>query len=54
MGHGSSSFAVGWSGSSEHAKPFGISDGFQQSLSQLLLVAVLRQQQHIKAGVRRR
>ena len=42
-----------WSRGSEHAKPFGIGDGFQQSLSQLLLAAVLRQQQHIKASVRR-
>lgn len=39
---------------SEHAKPFGIGDGFQQSLPQLLLAAVLRQQQHVKASVRRR
>lgn len=44
-----------WStGASEHAKAFGIGDRFQQSLPQLLLVAVLGQQQHIKAGVRRR
>ncbi len=43
-----------WSRGSEHAKPFGIGDGFQQSLPQLLLAAVLRQQQHIKASVRRR
>lgn len=31
-------------GGSEHTKTFGIGDGFQQSLSQLLLAAVLRQQ----------
>lgn len=39
---------------SEHAKTFGVGDGFQQSLSQLLLAAVLGQQQHVKASVRRR
>uniref|UniRef100_A0A3B4VHW3 Cyclic nucleotide gated channel subunit alpha 3 n=1 Tax=Seriola dumerili TaxID=41447 RepID=A0A3B4VHW3_SERDU len=44
----------GGGGASEHAKPFGIGDGFQQSLPQLLLAAVLRQQQHVKAGVRGR
>lgn len=38
--------------SSEHTKPFGIGDGFQQSLPQLLHVVVLRKQQHIKASVR--
>lgn len=42
----------GWG--SEHAKTFGIGDGFQQSLPQLLLAAILRQQQHVKASVRRR
>lgn len=41
----------GW-GVSEHTKTFGIGDGFQQSLSQLLLAAVLGQQQHVKASVR--
>lgn len=39
---------------SEHAKPFGIGDGFQQSLPQLLLAVVLGQQQHVKASVRSR
>lgn len=39
-------------GGSEHTKTFGIGDGFQQSLSQLLLAAVLGQQQHVKASVR--
>lgn len=38
---------------SEHAKTFGIGDGFQQSLPQLLFAAVLGQQQHVKASVRR-
>lgn len=37
---------------SEHAKPFGIEDGFEQSLSQLLLGVVLWEQQHVEAGVR--
>lgn len=37
---------------SEHTKTFGVGDGFQQSLSQLLLAAVLGQQQHVKASVR--
>ncbi len=49
-----SPFAVCLEQGSEHAKPFGIGDGFQQSLSQLLLATVFRQQQHIKASVRRR
>uniref|UniRef100_A0A3B4AQ07 Cyclic nucleotide-binding domain-containing protein n=1 Tax=Periophthalmus magnuspinnatus TaxID=409849 RepID=A0A3B4AQ07_9GOBI len=39
---------------SEHTKPFGIGNGFQQSLPQLLFAAVLRQQEHVEAGVGRR
>lgn len=39
-------------GGSEHAKTFGIGDGFQQSLPQFLLAAIFRKQQHIKASVR--
>lgn len=38
---------------SEHAKAFGISDGFEESLSKFLLGGVLRQEQNVKAGVRR-
>lgn len=45
-------FGAGGVGS-EHAKPFGVGDGFQQSLSQLVLAAVLGQQQHVEAGVGR-
>lgn len=36
---------------SEHAKTFGVGDGFQQSFPQLLFAAVLGQQQHVKASV---
>lgn len=44
---GSDNFAA----SSQHPKPFGISDGLEKSLSQLFLGGVLREQQCIKAGV---
>lgn len=40
-------------GGSEHTKPFGIGNGFQQSLPQLLFAAVLGQQQHVETGVGR-
>ena len=38
---------------SEHAEPFGVGDGFEQSLFQLLPGAGLWKQQHVEAGVRR-
>lgn len=44
---GSDNFAA----SSQHPKPFGISDGLEKSLSQLFLGGVFREQQCIKAGV---
>lgn len=36
---------------SQHPKPFGISDGLEESLSQFFLGGVFRKQQCIKAGV---
>lgn len=54
MGRGGVCLQCVGSGGSEHAKPFGIGDGFQQSLPQLLPAVVLGQQQHVKASVRRR
>lgn len=48
-----SSFVPAGSGASEHAKTFGVGDGFQQSFPQLVFAAVLGQQQHVKASVRR-
>jgi len=39
---------------SEHAEALAVGDGFDEALAQLVLGAVVGQQQHVEARVRRR